>query len=285
MSNSTYPVILPPPRNIHLLEKNSYDGPPGRKGSGGRALPVRVAREKWAGDFHAISEGYRVSGLFFVETGYGWFQVDGETYKVRGPQVFLYPRGRPRRFWCRQTNPWQVWILELDMSDAALTRLAHTDAGTWKAPELHSLFRQAYQLASLGEWDAVGDYATVLLRELNCRCMMSAVPPNAAEQLASDFEGLLATADLRDLTSMAEVARRLGVSTRKLGDACRATKRPRPGRMLNKARMWAAETYMASGYTTVNEVGTAFGYADGFSFSKAFKRTLGYAPTCAPTSQ
>lgn len=279
MSKKPIAVSLPPPRNIHLLEKDSFERLGSwPKPSSYRPVPVRVAHERWAGDFHAISEGYRVSGLFFVEEGYGWFAVDEHTFTIRGPQIMLYPQGRPRRFWCRQTNPWRVWILEMAMPNSILGALCGQDAGTWKAPTLLPLFQRAHKMAALGDWTAVTDYAVILLRELTYAPAVSEVSQTAAQRLVSEFESLLATADLCELTSPRVAAERLGVTTRKLGDACRIVIKRTPSARLTELRMRMAETQLSTGLN-VKTVAAEFGYADAFAFSKVFRRTMGFAPS------
>ena len=278
MSETSNLANLPPPRNIHLLEKDSFERSHPWPEPGDRPVPVRVARERWAGDFHAITEGYRVSGLFFIEEGYGWFAFDGQTFTVRGPQILLYPRGRPRRFWCRQTNPWRVWIVEMAMPNSILEALCGKDGGNWKSPRLLPLFQRAHALAASGDWVGVTDYAVILLRELSYATPVSATPQTAAEQLTSDFQSLLDMADLRELTSPHLAAARLGVTTRKLGDACRTVLGRSPGAVLDEQRMSLAETQLSTGQA-VKTVAAQFGYADAFAFSKAFRRNKGFSPS------
>jgi AraC-like DNA-binding protein len=274
----------PPPRNIHLLAKDSYQLPADARYAIqtylNPVLPVRVAEERWAGDFHAVSEeGYPVSGLFFVEEGIGWFEVDQQTNTVRAPQVFLYPAQRPRRFWCRRTDPWRVWVIELNIPLDLLRELAGTDAGTWKAPELLTLFRHTRDAAREDDWPGVAQYINVILRELGRREPIPAHRLTAAQELAEAFQQLLQTADPREISSVRDAASQLQSSPRRLTDACRQIHGQSAGSLLRQARMQAAETQLATPGRTVQSVAADFHYADAFAFSKAFRKTRGYPPS------
>ncbi len=101
---------------------------------------------------------------------------------------------------------------------------------------------------------------------------------NASDTLRGQIEQMLLQALHTGDISMEQVADLMGVSRATLFRRLE-TERINFKQLLDKLRHTMALHYLEGGKTTVNEVAYLVGYSEASSFSQAFKRWTGKAPT------
>lgn len=248
--------------------------------------PHQVGQFHWQPGFEARSQ-FRQFQIFYIERGTGHFAVDGDRMDLSAGMIFWNSPRCYREIWCDRDE--SLLVLICSVTGLGLPALVKE---TLVAPygalvpgrgnEIHALMQT---MVSIGEARGpncervLAHYATILL--LTVGEALQAVPGAVPERLQTY---LTCKRDMEKrymkLQSAEEVAARQGISHEYL---CRLFRRfgghLTPHDYLLQLKMSHALMRLETTNDSLKHIAYLMGFANGSSFSKAFKRVMGRSPS------
>lgn len=252
------------------------------------SLDDRNRPSQWTIRPHVHAE---LNHIFHVVRGGGAMRVDSRTLDFAGPCLLLVPAGTVHGFqWKMESTGSVVTVASRYLADfvdrdpdlaAIFERPAIVPSARIDAEVTARLARLTQELGwaapgyrSAAQQDLLG-LLVLTLRQLGPRPDMPAPGPQAA-LVARLRERIDARFRLRE--PMESHAAALGVSPRRLREACARVAGQPPADMLDERAMLEAKRSLAYSNLSVAQVGYALGFADPSYFSRFFTRHEGLSP-------
>lgn len=245
---------------------------------------LMAGREVCLEDYAVRRPGYPSLALEIVEEGEGILRLGRKTIPLRPGMIFTYGPEIPHSIWAVPGSKLVKCFVDFTGAEGAGLL---SEAGL--APGRIALARDASSMLRLMELmlrrgDSVtapshalcGDYLRALLRLAG-----EHRPVKSASGKSSDCHTralALIERDHQQIRSVAELARRLGVTPEHLARSFKAMADETPLRRLAARRMHHAANLLVSGGSQVKRVAADLGYANPFHFSAVFKRHFGFSP-------
>lgn len=218
---------------------------------------------------HAFGPAVRMYWLIhYVESGFGFFQIDGKTYRVHPGEMFVIPPFVETYYEADREHPWSyTWIgfTETGSLPTELEPVVYCPSGLQVFQEMKKCDnmengRSAFLCAKLWEVFALlldtkqgsVDYVEKALNCIHAEYMNGITVQDIADRVNLDrsyFSTLFKN--------------KMGVS---------------PGKYLLQYRMNIAASLMIQQGKSVSVAANSVGYGDIFNFSKMFKRYYGMSP-------
>ncbi|RMD75162.1 MAG: AraC family transcriptional regulator [Lentisphaerae bacterium] len=246
----------------------------------------RVAYEHWAPGFHIRRVFDRRCFWAFIESGQAECLENGARYAVLAQQMLILRPGAPVEVLCTGAEPLKLHILVFDMEKSE-------DLPGWmlagqpvRSPAIPAIVRQGFNLIL----DVVRSYRQELMRlhdildlYLAFLLKLAAEIPDAAQTATAAETRIKRCCQILEdeqmkPPSIADVARRLGVSAPHLSREFHRIRGVSPRRFLQNLRMQTLFDQLIESDRTLDDLAEEFGFACGFSLSRAFKRHFGIAP-------
>ncbi|MFA7157668.1 MAG: AraC family transcriptional regulator [Kiritimatiellia bacterium] len=272
------------PSNIKFISKQSYIL---NQPSKGRPWVLRVAQEHWNREFHHVRRGHDSSFIAYIQEG--CLAIETETSRLEArPGHIVYLAREPCQYGfsviAEKGLRLLICVVRFTPGSNVVTEFlgqssrifAPADAG-----QVESLFMAMLTAAGKG-YPAASDIVAGLL-------------PPTLQTIRLEHEHASATGDpgrmlftgCREyiihnyikIRSVADVARQFGTTHARL---CRLFQRHAdcpPHRFLLRRKMTHALHELQQRNRSIGEVGYELGFADPYSFSKAFKRIMGFSPS------
>ena len=255
------------------------------------ALADRTRPSEWTIRPHTHAE---LNHIFHVSTGGGAIVTDGGLLPFVAPCLLLVPAGAMHGFRWNLESAGSVvtlatsYLQDFARRDASLDTLFDTIS---VAPcDVPSGDRIETDLKALGQelgWAAPGHRAAadaglltllvVALRLKGSRREGRSIPPSPQAALVARLRHLIEERfRLREPVDAFALA--LGVSPRRLRDACARVAKMSPGAMLDQRAMLEAQRSLLYGNLSIGEVGYALGFSDPAYFTRFFTRHAGRSP-------
>ncbi len=255
------------------------------------ALADRTRPSEWTIRPHTHAE---LNHIFHVSTGGGAIVTDGGLLPFVAPCLLLVPAGAMHGFRWNLESAGSVvtlatsYLQDFARRDASLDTLFDTisvvpcdpSAGDRIETDLKALAQE------LG-WAAPGHRAAadaglltllvVALRLKGSRREGRSIPPSPQAALVARLRHLIEER-FRLREPVDAFASALGVSPRRLRDACARVAKMSPGAMLDQRAMLEAQRSLLYGNLSIGEVGYALGFSDPAYFTRFFTRHAGRSP-------
>lgn len=225
--------------------------------------------------YHAGGSFHERWVLLLALAGQGVVRLDNAWHAIEPGQAILvpplrlhgYPRAEARLCWLFVTFEWP----------------GHTpDGEVWPGPRPVPVATRQLLRRMLEEQRAPEGRASVLTALL-LEVLRDLRPPARLHAPATGPHSLLEAVRLAAAEAqpprVAEVARRLGLAQSHLRARFRAEAGVSLGRYLREARLRAAALALREHNLSVKQAAEMAGYADAFTFSKAFHKVLGHPPS------
>ncbi|WP_421122857.1 helix-turn-helix domain-containing protein [Sphingobium yanoikuyae] len=253
------------------------------------SLDDRTRPSEWTIRPHAHID---LNHIFHVQSGGGTLRADSEIFHFAAPCLLVIPAGAVHGFqWDRESHG-----SVMTLASSYFDQLVERDR------DLASIFRQAgsailpqeagadveQRLLRLGVelgWAAPGyrsaveqDLLAVLVTVLRHMDVIGeGTQPGPQAALVARLRARIG--DRFRLRETIEThARALGVSQRRLRDACAAIAHQSPGEMLDQRTMLEAKRSLIYGNLSIAELGYSLGFGDPAYFSRFFSRHAGESP-------
>lgn len=229
-----------------------------------------------ARDFTFIRPAPTIHQLLACTAGQGDVWLDGAWRPLRAGEAYFTPAGVPHAYRARPAGPWHLaWAMYEPGA-------AHTPRFAPVQPVVVALNARPFALAIEGLCEAVAHGAPAAERELWTRLIhrhvLAALAPAQPHdpRLASLWTAV--DADLARPWTLAELARRAGLSREALRRACLRETGRSPLRELSHRRLRRAADLLRHTPDKVAAIAARVGFSDPFAFSTAFKRDRGRSP-------
>lgn len=271
-------------RNIKIISKNSFflDKP-------GSGLPwiARVATEHWDKDFLFSRPGFGSCFLSYVQDGRISIEDDKGTL-IAGPGDVIYLANeecsRVLQVLSQQGTKLIIMVLSEDIS----FNLMHNYLGAKNAvfttadpASVEALFFCIYRSAEKAYTNS-----NVIIANLLLPTLQTIVEENRKVNEKSDADLLLFNRcreyirrNCLEITSVTAAAEKFVISHSKLCRLFKKYENITPHNFLLKCKMAHAFYELHQQYCNVSEVAYKLGFSDPYSFSKTFKRIMGYSPS------
>jgi AraC family transcriptional activator of pobA len=255
------------------------------------ALVDRTRPSEWTIRPHTHAE---LNHIFHVSTGGGAVLTDGGPLPFLAPCLLLVPAGAVHGFrWDLESAGSVVtlatsYLQDFTRRDSSLDTLFDTISVV--ACDAVAGGRIEPMLRALGQelgWAAPGHRAAadagllallvLALRLKGPRHEGRSTPPSPQAALVARLRHLI-EARFRLREPMSAFAESLGVSPRRLRNACARIARMSPGAMLDQRAMLEAQRSLLYGNLSIGEVGYALGFSDPAYFTRFFTRHAGVSP-------
>jgi AraC-like DNA-binding protein len=220
-------------------------------------------------------------GLLFTLGGQGWMNFGRDEGIATSNMIFHGGGGFWHEYGALGDDDWEIIIITYDTPGVPLDRdVLCCHFASYQTPALRGLLVQLHQLEELG---GIGNR----LREngLFYRILSESLTNTSLDEGDQDTRALydevsawIQTNCTQDL-DVPSIARHFHVTTNRLHYVFRKFSDRGPAGYLNNCRLQRARELLSAGGISVENVALQIGYADGFSFSKQFKKRYGIAPS------
>lgn len=246
---------------------------------------VRVSREQWGLEYHALRKApdYRV--IVYVARGAGFFVGCRGRVELSSGMIYTRAPGPPNEYGCSPDDPLEVFMVSVVGAEARklFSRCVPTANHAFAIGNAHEV-AQVFELMveqAAGEAPFASQicdrYAAALLTLIRQGVLEMPVANSRARQTYLEARQYIRGRFLR-LRTAGEVASHCGVTQAHL---CRLFRRfgdDSPHAYLQRLKMNHAAHLLATTPKTVKEIADALGYPDPFSFSKSFKKWHALSP-------
>lgn len=222
----------------------------------------------------------------FIVGGMGNFRETGAAQSLSHGSVFCYGPGMRFEFWNEAERPFKKYFLvaggetcPVGWLEAGLT-LGKVCQVRSVAPII-TIFDQILKEGELrdGQTHAVTQSLHALLVALIQRHQGEGDKAATGSRKAYELAMAVLQADYRKLSSLSDLAERMGYSGEYLCRIFRQYHGETPYRVLTQRKMTAAWLLLRDGRLQVGSVAREFGYEDPLHFSRVFRRVMGCAPS------
>jgi len=251
----------------------------------GKGLRFLMAgREICSDDYAVRRSGYPSLALEIVEEGEGTLRLGRRTIPLRPGMIFTYGPEIPHAIRSVPGSRLVKCFVDFTGSEGA-SHLADAGLGPGRIAmardpssmlRLMELMLRRADSVTASSHALCADYLRALLR-----LAAEHHPVKAGAVKSSDCHRralALIESDHSAIRSVAELARRLGVTPEHLARSFKAMGDETPLRRLAARRMHHAASLLVSGGVQVKRVASDLGYANPFHFSAVFKRHFGFSP-------
>jgi AraC-like DNA-binding protein len=275
---------LPTPEfDLDIVEKEEYHFP---------SLPTddqelfvfRVAHELWGPGMHMRGAGMQRQILIYIVRGKGRFLTTRGEVDVGSSMVLVY--GGPEPFSVRTAgNRMEVYIVPCGGRNSAgifrtllgFRRAAYQLAEPFAVRQLFELQFDEARRRSRHARDICAHYAHIILRRI-----ADEQPPRnmrMSQALASfDHCRNFLQTNFSEIAGIHQAATACGLTQEYLTRLFQRYEKMSPYEYLTRLKLNKACHLLLTSGRPVHEIAEATGYADPYSFSRAFKRVLGMAP-------
>ena len=248
------------------------------------------------GDFETgrhVQVCYEIS---YILSGKGLFYLDGKTYPVEKGNVFLCLPGQEHDFVADREDPLRFYYLAFNFSEksagddtlGAVERVLRT--------VLHPLRQDSYNMSApfsalLREFISPGEFSRVMIETymvqiLILACRDFAGFPGRKPEGGVDYKNKAICEaisyidnNILYMTGMTDIAKRLNYSYSYLSHLFTAEMGISMQEYYNKRRVEMAIQMLKEGDMSVGEIALSLQYQSIHSFSKAFKKAVGFPPS------
>jgi len=250
-----------------------------------RLKVVRVSREQWGSEYHALRRAPDYGIIVYVARGSGFFVGSRGRVELSSGMVYTRAPGPPNEYGSNPDDPPEVFMVSVVGVEARklFSRCVPTANHAFaigNAHEVAQIFELMVEQAA-GEAPLAsrvcGHYASALLMLIRQGVAAMPVANSRARQTYLEARQYIKDRFLR-LRTAGEVASHCGVTQAHL---CRLFKRfgdDSPHAYLQRLKMNHAAHLLATTPKTVKEIADELGYPDPFSFSKSFKKWHALSP-------
>lgn len=251
------------------------------------SLDDRTRPSEWTIRPHAHAD---LNHLFLVSNGGGTMHVDGDVLTFGAPCLLVIPAGVVHGFnWDVESSGAVVTVATSYLAD--LVERDKDLSGIFEQPTVVSapagrIERQIAVLRYELGWAAPGHRASIdaqllallvaVIRQTGPR-QASAEAPGRDAALVARFRARVEER-FRSREPVETHARALGVSARRLRQACSSVARQPPTEILDQRTVLEAKRMLIYGHLTVAQTGETLGFEDAAYFSRFFRRHAGVAP-------
>ncbi len=248
------------------------------------------------GDFETGRHMQVCYEISYVISGKGVFYLDGKTYPVEKGNVFLCLPGQEHDFVADREDPLRFYYLAFNFSEklardeplAAMESILHT--------VLHPLRQDSFSMgtpfsALLREFISPGEFSrlmieTYMIQILILTCRDFAGFPGKKPECSVDYKNkavceVISYIDnnILFMTGMTDIAKRLNYSYSYLSHLFTAEMGISMQEYYNKRRIETALAMLKEEDVSISEIALSLQYQSIHSFSKAFKKAVGFPPS------
>lgn len=254
----------------------------------GRELCVAsVARQKSVEPFRTARASFPVHVMEYVLSGEGVFESLGKRYELSPGRVFIYGGDIPHCYYNLGGAPFERYYIGLGgrRAQELLLDCAGTASGAIglvATSDVLASFEAVLKVAR-----ANGEFAEELalnyLRNLLLFVKRNLVGPGDARRVP-EMENTFLKVKLEiddnflELNTLTQLAARLGLSEHYI---CRLFKKYHgrtPYQYLTERKIACASSLLLTGAKPIKEIASLLGFADVYSFSRVFKKSVGESP-------
>ena len=224
--------------------------------------------------------------LHFILHGKGTFRQGTESYRVEGGQAFLITPDIFCSYIADKEDPWAYIWVEFDglsardyLNQAGVSRSHPIYTGV-DLPCMDYLSRMIRHHDNLLQVEA---YLLLVFDKLIANCPPERSPAASHSEAASEVyvRHAMKYIDLNywKNPTIQELADFCGINRSHLSRIFKQKTNQSPQEYLLRYRINTACTFLRTTDLTLSQIATALGYADQFSFSKAFKKEKGISPS------
>lgn len=219
-------------------------------------------------------------GLVFTLSGEGRMQFDDAKGAAVNNSVFHGGPGCWHDYATLSENKWEIIIIAYDiLGPCPNDKLGGYYLNSYQTPEMRKMLVQLHGIQKL-EKNTCRLRSNGMFYHILSELFSNAMDDRAADayDLYSRISAYIEVHCTQDL-DIPSLARQFSIKENKLYYIFRKFSHIGPAGYLNHCRLNQAAELLRTGGITVEDVALAVGYADGFSFSKQFKKRYGMAPS------
>jgi AraC-like DNA-binding protein len=254
----------------------------------GDLLVTRIGFEAHsAGHYIPRPEGSLDHILIHCVSGSGWLEMGGKRWKAGADTVLCIPAGTAHSYGADAAEPWSIYWLHVTGSRAPdyfhfvgegiegplvhvphMPELLEAFEATWAA------MKAVHTPENLVQASMRAIFYFGLLRHF----VRSRDPRGQASEKAIRQSIAFMNKNLGASTSLAELARSVGMSVRGYTEFFRKTTNCSPKEYFNRLKVQKACELLRTGERKVREIALELGFEDPYYFSRIFKRVAGMSP-------
>jgi len=275
------------PRRLCFLEKREFAFPWQKSGGRSRYSVIRIAREHWGEGFLVYNTRFHGFTLMLCMSGSGFFESRAGRESLRAGSLVIYPPDEPRVMGCAHGETMRLLILQFHAFERAteLERMCgpfpmvlysiHTEP---LELQLQAILELTQHLPATSPYLALDLLPGILgiVRALKRRAGWEQQSRSRSLELFQQAKGLV-DSQCETLDNVHQIATELGISHAYLCRLFQTALDTTPTEYLMRMKMNRACHRLRQG-ESIDLIAEAFGFADRFSFSKAFKRVIGLPP-------
>lgn len=247
-----------------------------------KALVTGGGREFCADDFLIERDSFPFLTLEFVSAGKGIFEINGASYNLEPGTLFYYGPEHPHRIAAVQGEQLHKYFITVIPYKGFPGRDLY--GKVFSTTEPMSIYNSFEELIKYGEYSSkeADSICSSLFMMLIDKCLLHfldySIQHDNKYRTYVRCKALIAE-NFLSLRSLGEAASRCAVSEAYLCKLFSYYDILTPYTYLINLRMQAAATMIQDQHKAVKEVAALFGYDDQGHFTRAFKRTMGAAPS------